>query len=178
MVKNDLKEKTIKSEKIYSGRVVHLRKDEVILPDGQKSTREIVEHPGAVVILAQNNQKQLIMVKQFRKAVEDVLLELPAGMLEPSESMIDCARRELEEETGYQAKNWEKIFDFYSTPGFCNEKLTLYFAWELMKTKVNTDHDEFIEVTVVDKVKVQTLLKNNQIKDAKTLIGILWWLNR
>lgn len=178
MKMDHLQEKTIKSEEIYIGRVVHLRKDEVTLPNGKKSTREIIEHPGAVVILAQNSKEQLVMVRQFRKAIEKVLLELPAGTLEPSEKIIDCAHRELEEETGYRAKKWEKIFDFYSAPGFCNEKLTLFFASDLRKTKANTDHDEFIEVVEFDKEKVFSLLQNHQIRDAKTLIGILWWLNR
>lgn len=178
MKKDYLREITTKSEEIYSGRVVHLRKDEVTLPNGRKSSREIIEHPGAVVMLAENSQKQLIMVRQFRKAIEDVLLELPAGTLEPNEEIIDCARRELEEETGYQARNWEKIYDFYSAPGFCNERLTLFFAWDLTKTKTNTDHDEFIEVIEYDKKNIISLLSDNQISDAKTLIGILWWLNR
>lgn len=178
MYKEYLREKTIKTEQVYKGRVVHLRKDEVILPNGKKSTREIIEHPGAVVILAQNNNKEVVMVEQFRKPVEDVLLELPAGTLEPNEDTIDCAKRELEEETGYQAEKWQKIFEFYSAPGFCNEKLTLYFAYSLVKTSTNTDHDEFIEVKDVDRNEIISLIKNNQIKDAKTLIGILWWLNR
>jgi ADP-ribose pyrophosphatase len=173
-----LREKTIKSEEIYNGRVVHLRKDEVTLPNGRKSTREIIDHPGAVVILAQNNQEKLVMVRQFRKAIEDILLELPAGTLEPKEEIINCAKRELEEETGYQAQNWEKIFDFYSAPGFCNERLTLFFAYNLTKTKTNTDHDEFIEVVEYDKKFINSLLNDNKIRDAKTLIGIMWWLNR
>src|SRR6056297_1031264 len=178
MKKDYLREITTKSEKIYSGRVVHLRKDKVTLPNGRKSSREIIEHPGAVVMLAENSQKQLIMVRQFRKAIADVLLELPAGTLEPNEEIIDCAKRELEEETGFQARNWEKIVDFYSAPGFCNEKLTLFFAWDLTKTQMNTDHDEFIEVVEVDKKGIISLLADNQISDAKTLIGVLWWLNR
>ncbi len=178
MLKNDLKENTIHSEKIYCGRIINLRKDKVTLPNGKESTREIVEHPGAVVILAQDKQNKLIMVKQFRKAVEDLLLELPAGTIEPGEEMISCAQRELEEETGYKAQKWEKIFDFYSSPGFCNEKLILYFARELTSTKSNTDHDEFIEVVQINKENIQLLLQKNQIRDAKTLIGILWWLNR
>ncbi len=118
------------------------------------------------------------MVKQFRKAVEDLLLELPAGTMEPGEEMISCAQRELEEETGYKAQKWEKVFDFYSSPGFCNEKLILYFARDLTRTKSNTDHDEFIEVVQINKENIQLLLQKNQIRDAKTLIGILWWLNR
>ncbi|MBN2395051.1 MAG: NUDIX hydrolase [Candidatus Atribacteria bacterium] len=175
---NDLSEKTIRSEKIYKGRVIQLRKDEVTLPNGRKSTREIIEHPGAVVILAQNNQKKLLMVRQFRKAVEDTLIELPAGTLEPPEQVLDCARRELEEETGYQAKSWKKIFNFYSAPGFCNENLTLYFAQELNQTKTNTDQDEFIEVLELNKEEILLLLQQDKIRDAKTLIGILWWLSQ
>jgi ADP-ribose pyrophosphatase len=173
-----LREKTIRTERIYSGRVINLRKDEVTLPNGKKSTREIIDHPGAVVILAQNSKEKVIMVKQFRKAIEDVLLELPAGTLEPNEEIINCAKRELEEETGYQAQNWEKIYDFYSAPGFCSEKLILFYACNLKKTKTNTDHDEFIEVMEYDKKRITSLLNNNQVKDAKTLVGILWWLNR
>ncbi|MDD2352072.1 MAG: NUDIX hydrolase [Candidatus Caldatribacteriota bacterium] len=174
----NMTEKTIKSEIIYNGRVVNLRKDEVTLPDGKRSTREIIDHPGAVVVLAQGKQENVIMVRQFRKAIEDVLLELPAGTLEPQESRLNCAQRELEEETGYQAKNWEKVYEFYSAPGFCNEKLTLFFAWNLKKTKTNTDNDEFIEIIEYDRKNIISLLKNNKIRDAKTLIGILWWLNR
>ena len=173
-----LREKTIRTERIYSGRVINLRKDEVTLPNGKKSTREIIDHPGAVVILAQNSKEKVIMVKQFRKAIEDVLLELPAGTLEPNEEIINCAKRELEEETGYQAQNWEKIYDFYSAPGFCSEKLSLFYAWNLKKTKTKTDHDEFIKVMEYDKKRITSLLNNNQVRDAKTLVGILWWLNR
>ena len=178
MDKEYLREKTIKTEQIYNGRVINLRKDEVTLPDGKKSIREIIDHPGAVVILAENKEMKLIMVEQFRKAVEDVLLELPAGTIEPNEDTIECAKRELEEETGYQAERWQKVIEFYSAPGFCNEKLTLFFAHNLVKTSTNTDHDEFIEVKDVDRSEIISLIKNNQIKDAKTLIGILWWLNR
>lgn len=174
----ELREKTIRSEVIYSGRVVHLRKDEVTLPNGKKSFREIIDHPGAVVILAQSSLDKIIMVKQFRKAIDEVLLELPAGTLEPEEKIIDCAKRELAEETGYQAENWEKVFDFYSAPGFCNERLSLFFAWDLKKTESNTDFDEFIEVIEIDKKSLLYLLDHKQIEDAKTLIGILWWLSR
>lgn len=173
---NGLDEKSINSKKIYCGKIINLRVDEVSLPDGKKSTREIVEHPGAVVILAQDEKSNIMMVKQYRKSVEQVLLELPAGTFEPAEEALTCARRELEEETGYIAQKWTKIFDFYSSPGFCNEKLILYFAQKLTRTKTNTDHDEFIEVVDVNKKDICQLIKDNQIKDAKTLVGLLWWL--
>lgn len=178
MKQNKFKEKTINSEKIYQGRIVQLRKDEVILNNGIRSFREIVEHPGAVVILAEKDRQKIILVRQFRKAVEGVLLELPAGTIEPFEETIDCARRELEEETGYQAQNWNEIIDFYSAPGFCSEKLTLFYARDLIKTKSNTDEDEFIEIVEVDKGEVSLLIKDKKIKDAKSLVGLLWWLHK
>lgn len=176
MNQDRLREKTVRSERIYKGRIVKLRKDEVMLPDGRKSFREIVEHPGAVVILAEKVQQKIILVKQFRKAVEEVLLELPAGTIEPPEKIIDCARRELEEETGYQAGKWREIIDFYSAPGFCSEKLTLFYAQDLLKTESNTDQDEFIEIAEFDKEEVRFLIKDKIIKDAKSLVGLLWWL--
>lgn len=176
MNQDRFREKTVRSERIYKGRIVQLRKDEIILPDGRKSFREVVEHPGAVVILAEKDEQNIILVQQFRKAVEEVLLELPAGTIESSEKIIDCARRELEEETGYQAEKWEEIIDFYSAPGFCSEKLTLFYAQDLIKTESHTDEDEFIEIIEVDKEEIYRLIKNKKIKDAKSLVGILWWL--
>ncbi|MDD3656667.1 MAG: NUDIX hydrolase [Atribacterota bacterium] len=178
MSREKIPEKTFESERIYSGRIIKLRKDIVILPNGRNADREIVDHPGAVVILAEKEQQKIILVKQFRKAVEEFLLELPAGTIEPSEKIIDCARRELEEETGYLANKWQKIFEFFSAPGFCSEKLTLYFARDLIQTKSNTDQDEFIEIIEVNKVEISKLIKNKRIRDAKSLVGILWWLNK
>lgn len=178
MKKEEISEKTYKSEQLFNGRIIKLRKDSVILPDGRKTTREIVEHPGAVVILAEKEGQTIILVRQFRKAVEEFLLELPAGTIEPSEKRIDCARRELEEETGYLAESWQEIFDFYSAPGFCSERLTFYYAHDLIKTKSNTDQDEFIEIVEVNREDISIMIKKRQIRDAKSLVGILWWLNR
>lgn len=178
MKKERLREKTVKSETLYVGKIIRLRKDEVVLHNGRRSFREIVEHPGAVVILAEKDKQKIILVRQFRKAVEEVLLELPAGTIEPFEKTIDCARRELEEETGYQAQNWNEIIDFYSAPGFCSEKLTLFYARDLIKTKSNTDEDEFIDIVEVDEGEVSLLIKDKKIKDAKSLMGLLWWLHK
>lgn len=177
-MKEEFPERTFKTEQIYNGRIIKLRKDTIILPDGRTTAREIVEHPGAVVILAEKKDNKIIFVRQFRKAVEEYLLELPAGTIEPLEKTIDCARRELEEETGYQAEDWQEIYSYFSAPGFCNEKLTFYFAQNLIKTSSHTDQDEFIEIVEVDKEEIINLLKNGKIKDAKSLVGILWWLNK
>lgn len=178
MEKEKIPEKTIKSEQLYQGKIVKLRKDTIILPDGRKAIREIVEHPGAVVILAEREEQKVVLVRQFRKAVEKFLLELPAGTIELSEKIIDCARRELEEETGYIAKNWQEIFHFYSAPGFCNERLTLYYASNLIKTRSNADQDEFIEIVELSREEIKLLIKNRNIIDAKSLVGILWWLHK
>ncbi len=168
-------EDTLSSTDIYRGKVINLRKDKVRLPDGREATREIVEHRGAVVILALVPEKKIIMIKQFRKAVEEVLWELPAGTLEPGEDLENCARRELEEETGYYPREIKKLMTFFSSPGFCNEKLTLFLAQDLERREKNEDADEFIQVQLVTLEETLAMIKNNIIKDAKTIIGILYF---
>jgi len=170
----DFWEKTLSSTVIFNGRILKLRKDTVKLPDNRVSTREIIEHPGAVVILAENDKKELILIKQFRKATEEVLWELPAGKLEKDERPVDCAIRELQEETGYYPHKIEEIMTYYSSPGFCDEKLTLYYAHDLEEREKNEDEDEFIQVEHVKISEALNMINNNTIKDAKTIIGILY----
>lgn len=166
-------EKSIEQEYIFRGRVINLRKDIVELPDGKTSTREIVEHNGGVGIVAVNENKEIILVKQFRKPLEDVLLEIPAGKLEKGEEPYGCGVRELEEETGLKPIELVKLTELYSCPGFSNEKLHLYFCNKMVKGKLNLDDDENIEVIYMDYNKAVEMVNNGEIKDSKTIIGIL-----
>lgn len=173
---DSLEEKTLSSAYIYQGKIINLRHDKVKLPDDRETIREIVEHPGAVAILALTEKKEIVMIRQFRKPADEVLWELPAGTLEEGEDLVSCARRELEEETGYYPRKIKKLITFFSTPGFCNEKLTLFLAEDLEKKNKNEDADEFIEVELIKPDEALRLVKENVIKDAKTIIGILYLL--
>ncbi|HDK26212.1 MAG TPA: NUDIX hydrolase [Candidatus Atribacteria bacterium] len=174
---NLFQENTLSSLNIYRGKVINVRQDKVKLPDGRESLREIVEHPGAVVILALTDDKKIVMIRQFRKPAEEVLWELPAGTIEPGEDLENCARRELEEETGYYPRKIKNIITFFSSPGFCNERLTLFLAEDLEKRNKNEDADEFIKVQLITLDKTLDMVRKNIIRDAKTIIGILYFLS-
>lgn len=168
----DLEEKTRSSERIYEGKIIKVRIDEVLLPDGKQSKREIVEHSGAVAILPVDEQNHIWMVRQYRKAVEQVLLEIPAGTLEIGEDPLDCARRELEEETGLRADTWEKLLEYYCAPGFCDEKSHIYIARNFSAGMVNPDGDEFLEVVQLPLKAAYELIFKGQIIDGKSIIAI------
>ena len=174
----ELEEKTINSQEIYDGSVLKLRKDKVILPDNKQSYREVIEHSGGVTILAINEDNKILMVKQYRKAVEKVLLELPAGKLDEGEEPAECAARELWEETGYKPAKVKKIFSFYTSPGYSNEKLHLYLAEDLKyEPGDGLDPGEFIEDAVLDPAEIINKIKKGLIVDGKTIAGLLYYLN-
>ncbi len=166
-------ERTIKSDKIYQGKIINLRVDTVELPDKKYSKREVIEHPGAVAIVPITQDNKIVMVKQFRKAVEEVLLEVPAGKLEIGEEAMECGKRELLEETGYKSENLEPLFDFYTSPGFSNEVISIYIAKDLIKDVARPDEDEYIEVEEHDIDDLIQMIMGNRIKDGKTITAIL-----
>jgi ADP-ribose pyrophosphatase len=162
-------EKTIKSEQIYAGRIVNLRVDTVSLPDGRTKKREIVGHPGAAAIVALMDEG-VLLVEQYRKAVETGTLEIPAGTLELGESAEQCARRELVEETGFQALKMDKLTEFYPSPGFSSEIIHIFKASGLKKVP---DADAELPITFVPLNELLTKIRNGEIRDGKTIIGVL-----
>lgn len=168
-----MREKQVSTKQIFKGRLLGFREDTVELPSGKHSTREIVEHPGAVAVVAVTKDKELVLVRQFRAPVGDVLLEIPAGVTKKDESGEDCARRELEEETGYHARKVRKIWEGYATPGYSDEVIQYYLAEDMNLMQQKTEEDEFIEVDLVDIEACVDMLKNGKINDNKTIIGIM-----
>ncbi|SMB95256.1 ADP-ribose pyrophosphatase [Desulfonispora thiosulfatigenes DSM 11270] len=171
-----LTEKTVQEELIFKGKIITVKKLKVKLSNGKDAFREIVEHPGAVCILTLTNENKVILVKQYRKATEETLWEVPAGKLEKDEDPLDCAKRELQEETGYIAEHWEKIGDFYASPGYCNELIHIYFAKELSKGSMNLDEDEILESYNLSIDEVKEIMQKGQIRDIKTQVALQFLL--
>ncbi|KIN31971.1 ADP-ribose pyrophosphatase [Bacillus subtilis] len=169
-----LEEKTIAKEQIFSGKVIDLYVEDVELPNGKASKREIVKHPGAVAVLAVTDEGKIIMVKQFRKPLERTIVEIPAGKLEKGEEPEYTALRELEEETGYTAKKLTKITAFYTSPGFADEIVHVFLAEELsvLEEKRELDEDEFVEVMEVTLEDALKLIESREVYDAKTAYAI------
>ena len=166
-------EKTLESKRVYEGRIINLRLDSVSLENGNTAMREVVEHPGAVGIVALKENGDIVMVKQYRKAVEQVLLELPAGKLEQDENPADCAARELTEETGYTAGDLRYLVSFYTSPGFSNEIMHMFLATNLKEGKKDPDDDEMVETVEISRDRAMDMILKGEIKDGKTIAGIL-----
>ncbi|PTE75047.1 ADP-ribose pyrophosphatase, partial [Staphylococcus equorum] len=172
----NLFEKTLHKESIYKGAIIDLEVHDIELPDGQTSKRELVYHNGAVAVCAINPDNQVILVRQYRKPAEKTLLEIPAGKLEINEERESAAKRELEEETGYIAENLELITEMYGSPGFSNEKISIYLAKDLKIGEMNLDDDEFIELETYNIEEITIMLQNKEIEDAKTIIALQYLL--
>jgi len=165
--------KILSQRPIFQGRVIGVREDRVIEPGGRECLREIVVHPGAVCIVARPQLDEVILIRQYRHAAGRELLEIPAGTLHVGEEPLKCAFRELEEETGYRARNMNERARFWTTPGFTTEIMYLYEASDLVKTEVNPDDDEVIEVDIVRSTEALQMIDDGRIQDAKSILGLL-----
>ncbi len=172
MTTREFKEEKISSQIVYEGKILTYTVDKVKLPNGRESTREVLIHNGGVTIIAQPEPSKIVLVKQFRYAIGKVFWELPAGTLHKNENPIIAAKRELKEETGYIAKSLEPMGIVYPLPGYSNEVLYFFRATELIDDEPEPDPDENIEVKVMDLKQVWQMIKDGEIRDAKTISGI------
>ena len=175
--KMELFENTINTKEIYNGKIFKIKQDLVELPDGSTTTRDLLIHNGGVGVIAVNSEGKIPMVRQFRKGIEQISLEIPAGKLELGENPETCGIRELQEETGYIAKSFEYLTKFSPTPAYCSEIIYIYLANGLEKGKVNLDDDEFLNVEKISLDTAKKMLLNGEIHDSKTIIALYSYFN-
>jgi len=166
-------EKQIESETVFEGMIVSVRNDIAELQNGNNAKREVVVHPGGVGIVAVTDDKKVLMVRQYRYPMEEELLEIPAGKLDGGEDPLICAKRELSEETGYTAAKYVDLGPIYPSPGFCKETLFLYLALDLQPGEMHLDENELLSVEYIDIDELIKKIMVNELKDAKTIIGIV-----
>ena len=177
METKDFKEEKISSKLIHEGKILTYTIDTVRLPSGRESIREVVLHNGGVTIVAQPDPSKIVLVKQFRYAVRKVLWELPAGTLHKNEDPVLAAKRELKEETGYIANKLESMGIVYPLPGYSSEVLYFFKATDLIDDEPEPDQDENIEVKVLELNQAWQMIKDGEIRDAKTIAGISLVMN-
>lgn len=167
-------EKTIRSQDIFNGKIIKVSVDDVLLPNGETSIRELVKHQGAVAVIAVTKDQRVVMVEQYRKPLEKNLVEVPAGKLEPGEAPEVTAVRELEEETGFTTNHLEYVTSFYTTPGFCDERIYLYYTDKLipLTEEKALDEDEFLDCETYTMEELDQLVKDERIHDLKTMYAL------
>ncbi len=169
----NLNEQPLSADYKYRGRIINLRVDTALLPNGSSATREVVEHPGGVCVAALTEDGCLLFVRQFRYPYQKVLLELPAGKLDPGEDPLEAGKRELREETGAEAARYESLGELYPSPGYCGEIIHLYAATGLTFGQMSPDEDEFLEVEKIPLEEAARMVLDNEIADAKTQAAVL-----
>ena len=171
---SDLKEDKISSTQIFSGKLIDLYLDNVRLPNGKKSTREWIDHPGAVCIVPILDNGNILLIRQFRYGPREEFIEIPAGKIDKNEDPLKCGLRELEEETGYKSNKLTFLTNIHPAIGFSNEKMWMYLAEELELSKKKLDEDEFLELLPTPFEKALEWVFSGKITDVKTIIGIMW----
>lgn len=174
--------RVVKSEVVYQGPLFRVTKDQIIEPDGKRNVRDVVRHNGSVVVLAVDNSKSkkdpwIVMERQYRHAANSFLWELPAGKLEKGEDPLVGAQRELEEETGYRAKKWKQLVEYYASPGFLGESMKVFLAEGLVPGEAHPEEDETIELRLVKLSDVIKLIYSGEVLDGKTMSIVLYYAN-
>ena len=172
MKNEDFIEKLVESKSAYNGKLLKYKIDEVLLPNGKKAQREVINHPGAAAIIPVLPNKKIVFVRQYRYPVKSILYEIPAGKLDLGEEPMHCAKRELQEETGYKAQIMENIGKIYTTPGFCDEVIHIFLAYGLTDGKKNPDEDEIVETFSFSFSEIKCMIKDGSLCDAKTLAAL------
>lgn len=170
--------KIISSQEVLQNKLFRIVDETATDPSGFQIRRFIVRHPGSAVMMAVDANDRVLLVRQFRLPAERNLWELPAGRLDPGESPLEAARRELREETGYTAKKWVKLVSFWPSPGYVDEKMNLFLALDLVEGEQHPMPDERIEKRWFPKTELGNLIRAGKIQDAKTIIGYFLWLDR
>lgn len=169
-----LRETTLSSDTVYQGHFLHVKRDRVRLPDGQEAPREYVVHPGAVMIVALLPDGRLVMERQFRYPVGQVMIEFPAGKLDAGEGGLACAQRELREETGYVARRWARAGVMHPVIGYATEVIEVWFAEGLTAGERHLDDGEFLDVFAATQDELEAWMRDGQLTDAKTIVGMMW----
>lgn len=177
------KAKVLSSKTVWKGKVFSISHDHVLEPGGVDATRDVVRHNGSVVVLAVDTSRSktdpdILLIRQYRHAANQFLLELPAGRIEPGEKLIPAAKRELIEETGYRAKKWSRHVTYYASPGFVSEAMNILLAEDLTLGAANPEDDERIEVLMTPLSECLRLIHSGKVLDGKTLIGVLLYASR
>lgn len=169
-----LHEKQLEAEYIYKGKIINVRRDKALLPNGAEAFREVVEHPGGVTVAALTDKDEVLFVRQFRYPYEEVILEIPAGKRDSrDEAPLECGKRELREETGATAERYIPLGELYPTPGYCGEVIYMFAATGLSFGDCDPDEDEFLEVERIPLERAVEMVLSGEIKDAKTQTAIL-----
>lgn len=166
--------KIVSAKEVLHTRIFTVTHEKAVAPGGAKIEREIVRHGGSAVMLARDGRGHVLLVRQFRLPAGRLLWELPAGRLDPGESPLRAAKRELAEETGYRARRWKRLVSFYPSPGYCSERMTIFLAEGLQAGNAHPEDGESIEARWFTPAELRRLVRASRIEDGKTLVGLLW----